>query len=428
MRQSNQIDLKTEGGNKTVTVTPGNAVTLNIVAQQSRIGASGGGRGLYNNIRGIKVQCSMIAVRSSGGTTPVYWDQFPRAIASVNWQTPLFGTIVDPQVVDGMVLKHIAEFHARNYNYDGIGRLPLPGTDGTYTRNFELYIPLAYECNDFPDHMNHWLGWFDESFIELTVSSAAQPFGLSGVTITSVTFSAELDTVPEGNIVIPPLAVVRKYQQAASSGSNGPTLIGLGNNGSLQGMDDASRLMGLFFMHQVGGFTGSGTADQIASINLAWRDQAQTTLPAAFFQRYLRNVQAPMMGALTGQDLVENKPPYIMWANPASTGGLNSASARYTPIVWPERGNLFSQIQKVKGNYPIDMAFNANQSGSFTVLTIELKQYSKAKCSEMLAAMNINPTTVKLVPKLGRKNKGDVNPDKFFCLPRSVEAIQAKAA
>jgi hypothetical protein len=426
MRQSNQIDLKTEGGSKSVTVVPGGSVTLNINAQQSRIGAAGGGRGLYNTIRGVWVRGSMIVVRSSGGSTVVYADQFPRAVKSINWQNPLLGTLVDPTVMNGMVAKHIGEFFGMGYHFAGVNRQPIPGSDATYTRTFEIYIPLADDLNEFPDHFNHWLGWHDEAFLELFVEDAAQPFGLSGVTITSVTFSAELDMVPMGELIIPPVAVVRKYEQTAASGSNGPQLIGVGNNGALQGFDDASRLMAMLFAHQTGGFVGSGTADQISSLTLPWRDQAQTTLPEFLFARFLRGTGKPnRMGAATGQDLFDNTPPYSMWANPG-TGPLNDASARYTPFVWPEKGNLISQFQKVKGNYPIDMVFSANQSGTFRVYTKELKQISQQKASELCAAAGIDPSKVDLVPKLGRKNKGAIDADKGFCLPRGV--VKKKAA
>ena len=85
---------------------------------------------------------------------------------------------------------------------------------------------------------------------------------------------------------------------------------------------------------------------------------------------------------------------------------------------------LITFYQKVKGNYPLDMVFSAPQSNVFRVFTLELKQRSLSKCSEMLAAMGVDPSKVTLVPKLGRKNAKNMDPDKMWGLPRSVIASQ----
>lgn len=423
-RQTNQIDLRTAGGIRTVTVTPGNSVQYVVDAQQARVGAQGDQPGMYNYGRGFILRGQMIVVRSSGGTTPIYADQFPRCLSSIGFRCPMYGTWLDPTIVSGLVAKELLEFFGCGYQFQGVNRQPIPGTDGTYTRDFEIFIPFFQGWNEWGDHFDQWIGWLDEGILEIFVESAAQPFGISGVTITSVTIDSVIPTVPFSEIIIPPISVLRRYAIAASAGSNGPKLTNVGDAGALQGVDDGSRLQAMLFSHQTGGFTGSGTADQITAISMPWRDQAQSTLPWGFFARFLANAKTPRLGFTPSVvDVFDNTPPYSMSGNPAAGNALNDASARYTPLVWDPSGGLISQLQKVKGNYPLDgMTFNTTQTNSFVVYTRELKQLSQAKCSEMLAAMGIDPTKVRLVPKFGRKNFKPVDSAKFFAFPRNVAA------
>jgi hypothetical protein len=423
MKNSNQIDLRTQGGVRSVNVTPGNSVQYVFDAQQSRIGASGTKSGLYNYVTGIWISCLMTVVRATGGTTVIHADQFPRALSSIGLTAPMFGTMLDPTVVNGMTAKHILEYFGLGYNRGGINRLPIPGVDGEYPRVFEIFIPFRQAWNPWPDHMDFWLGWLDESILEIFVESSATPFGLPGVVITDVDITASIETVPFSEIIIPPYTVLRRYEQAAAAGSNGPKLTNVGDAGALQGTDDGSRLCDMLFSHQAGGFLGTGTADEIAAITMPWRDQAQTTLPWFFFARFLENARLIQSGTLAAADNSDITEPYLMPDGPAAAAQLNSATARYTPLVWVQKGELISTLQKVKGNYPLDgIIFNATQEGSFRVYTRELKQFSLSKCSEMLAAIGVNPSAVTLVPKLGRKNKKPVSADKMFCMPRGVVA------
>ncbi len=424
-RQSNQIDVKDKGGALSLTATPGNSVLYQINGtQQSRVGGSGGGVSLYNMVRGILIEVAMTVVRLTGGTTPIYGDQFPRAISAVSLTTNLAGTLLDPAYMTGMVIKEITEFFGRGYVFDGLNRSPIPGTDGTYTRNFELFIPFSQQNNEFPDDFAWWLGWLDEAQLEIFVNGVAQPFGISGVTITSCTFKTTLTTFPSRNLVVPPYIVTRRYQQAASAASSGPILTNVGGAGGLDGFDDACRLESLLFSHQTGGFTGSGTADQITQVAMPWRDQANTRNINVFFDRFINATGKPDRLGYTPSvtlDVHDNTPPYAMSTNPG-TAGLADASARYTPLVFPMKGGQkVSQLQKWKGNLPLDaMQFSQDQTNQFTVYTREVKQFSLDKASELLAAAGIDPKKVTLIPKLGDKNWKKIAGDKVFCLPRSI--------
>jgi len=428
MRNSNWIDLRTAAGVRNVTVTPGNSVQFTFDAQQARVGANSNKPGLFNCIRSIKMKGSATVVRASGGTTPIYADQFARMVKSISLTTPMYGTIYDPSYINGMVAKHIIEFHGQGFFRSGVNRQPIPGVDGTYTRDFEITLPFAQGWNDDPDHFDQWLGWLNESVLEFFVEDAAQPFGISGVTITNVVFSAGLSMVPWGELLIPPLVVTRRYQQPASAGSNGPKLTNVGDIGSLQGFDDGARLCTMLFSHQTGGFIGSGTADQVSQISMPWRDQAPSLQPFFFFDRFLHNT-APQtqlgFDTLVTLGVFDNREPYAMSANPG-TGALNDASARYTPLVWTDKGCQISYMQKVKGNYPLDgMTFTSNQTNNFQVYTRELKQVSDSKASELIAAAGINPATVNMVPKLGKKNVKRISPSKVFGLPRGLVVKKA---
>lgn len=456
-RQTNQIDLRNAAGARTITVTPGNSAVFQFNAQQSRIGAGGGGKGMYNNIRGIVLQCVANITQPGSGSAAIPGDLIYGACGSFNLNTPLFGTLIDPNVVqNGNVAKHILELFQLGYKRPTIDRPFLPATAATYNYNFEIYLPFSQGWNQWGDQFAPWLGWFDTAQLEIFCNSSADPFSqlqISGTTtpatLNSLTISATLDMVPFGEVIIPPVVSLRKYYQAASSSSNGPTLIGVGNNGALQGTDDMARLMAMLFAHNAGGILGSGQASDIATLTLPWRDQSQTLELAGIFARFLRDCRSNVLGGSTNAttptaQILDNPEPYpLEWgAAGQSTPGQDftvplNHGARYTPLVWPSPMQKISHMQRVKGNYPLDMTFNANQTAQFVTYTLEMKQWSISKCSEMLAAMGIDPTTVSLIPKFGMKNVktgqvasgatkgaavvvGTVQPKKTFCFPRGV--------
>jgi len=423
-RQSNQIDVKDKGGSRSLTITPGTSQVFQVNgSQQARIGGDKGGAGLYNCIRAKILTVTATIVRLTGGTTPIYADQFPRAISGIGVTSNMFGTEVDSTFVTGMVAKEVHDFFGRGYVADGINRQPIPGADGTYTRTFEIALPYSQDCNEYPDDFAEWLGWHDEDQVEVFCNGNAQPFGISGVTITNIVCKLTLEMVPLRNLVIPCKVVVRRYQQTASAASDGPVLTNVGSAGGLDGFDDGCRLESLLFSHQTGGFVGSGTADQVVQVSMPWRGQALTQNMDIFFDRFIHATGKPTrLGYTPSVTLAvqDNTNPYAMAANPG-TGALNDISARYTPLVFPTRGYLLSQVQKWKGNLPLDgMRFSGDQTDQFVAYTREVKQPSLVKCSEMLAAAGVDPASVLLIPKLGRKNWKKVDATKVFCLPRAV--------
>lgn len=427
MRQGNQIDLTTASGSRTVAVATGESAQFQFNPQQARIGSSGKKAGMFNNVRSIMLQVEMEVTRADGSETqPIYPDQFPRAISQIGLQCPMFGTLLDPNVVSGMLAKHVLEFFGTGYKRPGVSRQPIPSGNGAYVRVFEVMIPFSQGWNLNPDHFALWLGWLDSAILEIFVSGDPQPFGLANVTITDFNISAIIETVPFPEIIIPPFVNLRRYQQPATAGSNGPILMNVGSSGALQGVDDGARLLAMLFSHQAGGFEGSGTADEISQIQIGWRDQIQTNFPSMFFERFTRDARLTQLGLVAGDAVYDNIPPYPMSENPLPTGPLNDPSARYTPIAWPMPLGKISQLQKVKGNYPLDgINFSSSQSGQFTVFNLELKQWNKERVSAMLVGMGVDPGKVRLQPKMGLKNPkaADIPESVTWGFPRSVVAL-----
>ena len=429
-RQGNQIDLRTQGGVRTVTVAPGASVQYIHDPQQARVGANSNSPGMYNNIRKYTIQCNLSVTRTgSTEAGAIYADMFPAAIKSIGLTSPMHGTLIDPSIVDGLVAKHIMEWHEGGYQNPTVKRQPIPAVDGSYTRYFELELFYAEYWNEEPDMFNFWLGWLDNSILEIFCQDASDPFGDGGATtITDMTISVIIETVPTKTLCIPPFVVLRRYEQAAGAGSNGPKLQNVGDAGALQGTDDSARLIGMFLSMQQGGFTGSGTLDEIATIQLPWRDQAQTYFASLMIQRYLRDTKLTSLGLPTGIDLFDiGQEPYTMPGNASglTTGTLADSTARFLPLVWPARGNKITQVQRVKGNYPLDgITYSAPQSNVFRVYTLELKQFSLSKVAEMVTAAGINPAEVAVVPKTFKGNVPTMT--KAFGLPRYV--IRKKAA
>lgn len=427
-RQTNQIDLTTAAGQRTVTIAGGGSVQFQFNPQQARIGASGRKTGMYNNVTDILLQFKMVVNRADGAESdPIYPDVFPRAVSQISLQCPMFGTLIDPNITTGMLAKHVLEFFGLGYDRAGVSRQPIPSGNGDYTRYFEICVPFSQGWNENPDQFSIWLGWLDSAILEIFRTGSATPFGIAGVTITSLEVSAILATTPVKELLIPPFVVLQRYQQAAAAGSNGPMLMNVGGSGSLNGVDDGSRLLAMLFAHQSSGFEGSGTADQIAQITIGWRDQLQTNFASMFFERFIRDTRRSQLGIGAGIPVYDNVAPYPMSENPAEDGALNDPSARYTPLVWTPKGGKISQVQKVKGNYPLTgINFSSPQSASFNVYTLELKQFNRDRVSSMLVAAGIDPTKVTPVPKLNNKkpDKGSKYPESMtWGFPRNVRAV-----
>ena len=426
-RQGNQIDLRTQGGVRTVTVAPGASVQYIHDPQQARIGASSNKPGLYNYIRKYTLQVNMSVTRTGlgEGAEPIYADMFPASIKSIGLTSPMHGTMIDPSIVDGLVAKHLMEWHSGGYQNPTVKRQPIPAVDGSYTRFFELELFFGQYWNECPDQFDFWLGWLDNAILEIFANDSTDPFGDGGATtVTDISVSVIIETTPLRNILIPPFVVLRRYEQAAGAGSNGPKLQNVGDAGALQGTDDGARLLGMFFSFQAGGFTGSGTLDEVATIQLPWRDQAQTYFASLIVQRYLRDTKLTSLGldAENIDDLYDiGQEPYVMPGNGSNltTGSLADPTARFLALVWPSRGSKITQAQRVKGNYPLDgMTFSAPQSNVFRVYNLELKQFSLAKCAEMVTSMGVDPSKCVLLPKTYKGNMPSAG--KAFGLPRYV--------
>jgi hypothetical protein len=332
----------------------------------------------------------------------------------------------------GIVAKTLSEFVMNGYKRSGANRLQVPGTDGTYTRHLEICLPLRQLWNPWPDHFDLWTGWLDQSQLTITTAAAMTtgPFtdlhgnALSGCTVTSMTVTPILVAVPVPELVIPPICQMRRYTVAA--GASGPNILGMGGDFGLQGMEDGSRLLGLWQAFNAFGFAGGGVSSDVTAVQMKWREQYQSLNPWGFWARYYETITTAL-NEVSGTTAVS-----MDEAHPFGTGIVSSATAPSAtvalgtdayvlPLVWPEKQSLISYYQKIKGNYSVDETFGNSQSGSFNMYALEMKQIGDSKAGELLALAGINPRAVKLVPKMGRKqNPGKVDPNKLWCLPRNI--------
>ena len=444
MRGSNQYDMRnTAGGTSNTLTTNSGQGQWTQTSIPTRLGSGGAdGKGLYNCQRSLLLQVQLTVVRATGGTLPITEDMLAQAIGSVNYYSPVFGTLIDPNSTAGIVAKTLSEYVMNGYKRTGANRLQIPGTDGTYTRYLEISLPLAQKWNPWSDQFDLWTGWLDQSQLTITASGTLTtgPFtdgansALSGCTVSSMTITPLIVAVPVPELIIPPIVQMRKYTVAA--GAQGPNILGMGGDFGLQGMEDGSRLIGLWQAFNAFGYAGGGVSGDVTAIQMKWREQYQSLNPWGFWARYYETITT-YLNEVAGTTAVsmDQAHPFGTGVNnsttlPAATTalGTNPASANIgaayvLPLVWPEKNALISYFQKIKGNYSVDETFANAQSGSFNMYALEMKQIGAAKCGELLALAGINPSAVKLVPKMGRKqNPAKVNPDKLWCLPRNIVA------
>lgn len=435
MRSGNQFDMKTTSGATSVTLAAALAqAAFTQTSVPTRIGSGGAdGKGLYNTQRSIKVQFAITVVRATGGTTVITEDMLLQAIGSINYYSPVLGTLIDPITMSGIVAKTLNEYVMNGYKRTGANRLAVPGADGTYVRYVELELPFRQKWNPWPDHFNLWTGWLDQSTLTFTAAQnlTTGPFvdyagnALSGCTVSSIVVTPIIDTVPIPELIVPPLVQLRRYNVAA--GASGPQILGMGGDFGLQGMDDGARLIGLYQAFNAFGYAGGGVSSDVTSVQMKWREQYQSQNPWAFYARYFDTIQTYLNEALAAGTAVEMDQSHPFGTGIVGTTTAPSATvalgtnAYVLPLVWPEKQALISFFQKIKGNYSVDEQFANAQSGSFNMYAFEMKQIGDSKAAELLALAGINPQAVRLVPKMGRKqNPNNVNPDKLWALPRNI--------
>ncbi len=417
-------DLSAPGGGKTVSITP-SAASQNarflLTGMPSRI------RDMWCLAKRFVVAVTVSINQPASGASVIYDDQIYRTIESLRLNCKMFGDLVVQSFTSGVVAKHLMEFVGGGYAYSRPARLVLPTTDQASVCELQIAIPIEQKWNEFPEHFGLWNGWFEGGFLDVTIAPTTAIAAVStGATSETVSVRAWVEYDPSPELLIPPICHLRKYEMSAVS-ANRLLLQGMGNDGGLQGTIDGARLVSMYMGMDQLGFGGPDGADNITGLSIPWRDVEDTDNIDAFFSKYfeiLQGARGVAGGSVAASDNWDwGTHPYIQSAT--TNGRLNQSTAFLFPLAAPRRNQLISKLQKVRGNYPINLRFTTTPtSGSHIVYTQELKEFSLAKKGEMLMAAQIDPGSVDLVRKYGRKNVNTPASEKNFCIPEVVRGRQ----
>src|SRR5690348_10178375 len=175
MRQTNQIDLRNAAGDRAIKIVPGDSAVYQFNAQQSRIGAGGGGKGMYNNIRGIAIQAAIELTQPHTGSCAITSDILLAALGAFTLSPPLFGAMLAPAVIrNGILARHLLEYFCGDGDHPGLDRPVVPATADLHETVYaELYLPFSQGWNQWGDDFSFWLGWFDTAQLEIFANSSS---------------------------------------------------------------------------------------------------------------------------------------------------------------------------------------------------------------------------------------------------------------
>lgn len=392
------LDLAASNGNKGISVTPGSS---NV---QARFQLAAGmplrdKKNKWNHALalGVRVQ---ITVDQPGATAAIDEDELYQMVESFRLHTPLLGTLIDSNHFKGTYAKHLCEFISNGYRKSSSERAQVPNSDSDTVCDLYFRIPIAQGWQeDREEDLALWLGHLEGGTFDVNIAPNTVFDSIStGCLTETCTVYAWLEYVPMKRLQIPPVAVWRRYEQAAAGGS-AVMLQNVGGEGGLQGVREGCRLAGAFYLGSAVGFGGADTPDDINRINAPWREFHNIENPDALFQQYLKEIRAHYSATLHGSETTSGH-PYGTGATVDNR--LGDSEALFFPLITPNR--KITRNQKARGNLVFDLGWgSAPSSGTHYVMTLELKEFTKTKIQEMLAVAGLNPNDVVVKRRIGKK-------------------------
>jgi hypothetical protein len=417
------MDLKTDGGDTNVAITPGTAETQKTFKITSPKGEVNGG---WIKPTAIHIDL-LVGLDQTGSGSTINADELPRVIAGLEIQSPLFGTILTKETGFGPYLKHILEFVSGGYQYDEGCRAQIAAADGDTA--VRLYTTYHFAQRGFcrPHDFAPWIGWLDQTLItyHAGVTTALDAVSTGVVLEATSNLSMQLSYIVDNHLEVPVLAHWKKYTHNA--GSNTIKMLDVGGEAGLNGVQKYTRLAGLYECFDQLGMGGPDGADNITQIVCEQLGISRTVNIGAMVRNYLRligNNRGPKGGVGASTPLHDGAGnPYTMAAAP--NGALNASTLAYMAITSPGRMAEITKIVKIAADLELTQTYTTTpSSGSHVMIALGIREFTPAKKKELQARANRlgRPVSVPLAD--GNKETDVIKPSnarQFLTLPRRID-------
>ena len=305
-------------------------------------------------------------------------------IQSMQVTTPVLGAVFAHQNTRGIVAK---TFH--NYVCSGFGALDdvasVPTAASTYVRTIYFRLPFAQEFLRKPHETSPWGGFFEGGTLEsrVDVSTILAAFS-TGAVVTSVAQRAWMEFIPSPERIIHTPFHIREHQNLPGN-TGRHTITDMGASDGLQGINLSAGvgLAGFYYIcnpstPSPSGLGGAGTAANMLSYDIPWRDQTRIDSPDAPFHAALVHMGVRKKNIVNADD--GSSFPYSNSATAGSTGGgtlANDAASMYFPFVHMGRDLETSKLQSVAGARDINVTYTATPAPSPRFLGIYFPQFDE---------------------------------------------------
>lgn len=326
-------DLKAEGGDTSLSITPGTATvtkTLKIQPENANL------KSRFKRVQSITLRLNVGIDQAATGGSVIEEDELYRVVDGIRIFSPILGEILDKKTATGPNFKHVLEFVSAGHQNIWGARAQIAAADGDTAVSLYMtyFFAPQYGVRAAQD-FGVWMGWLDKTQIEFTLGTTTALDAVSTGMVTEATCNIQgwtEHTLDKRN-AIPVMSLWRLFTHNASSktiyardwlgtgGLSGPTI-------------GAARVAGVYELFDVLGLGGPDGADNILTFQcdkLGWSSLVQQF--DAVVAQHLRTVgYRPHPKGGVGTSAVHDRAgnPYTMDA--AVNAGLNNANLGYIAL------------------------------------------------------------------------------------------------
>lgn len=344
----------TSGGNNQPTLTLGQATNWDFSAIQISTGK------LAYYLLGIVLTVYGTLTQASG-TNPIPPDALTAAlIQSVEVRNTWMGTPISQQFALGQYLP-LMEYLGCGYRLPRREQMSLPTTNGAYTFNRTIVIPMCVGLYPTPHHTAPLAAMFKTAQFVVNVNQQSVVQAMSAnATLTSLSAQASVILDPAPSLLLAPGQYWVDYQTTAAGTQQQIQLNAFGNSPTIKGTDPNDGVLALYAIGNGSGtvmpMPGSFDPGTIANYEFPWRSQFKTTHPEAIMAAQLLalggNSKQAWDGTSAASTAFDSQGfPYINGSqapvNPATSANQRPslATAYGFPLVMPTEDISLGRVQ-----------------------------------------------------------------------------------
>ncbi len=304
------------------------------------------------------------------GGSAVNADKLWKVLQSVQVQCPILGQLFLHSNTRGAVLGNIIQYMGMGFNAVPV-RPQVAAADGDTTVTLYYRIPFAYEFLRKPHETSPWGGFLEGGTFEvkLDLNNVFDGDSTGAVIKTPTNLRAWLELIPSPEACIHTPAHWREHITPGSSTRH--VIQDMGSPDGLQGINQSAGVgiaALLNLCNPTGlGLSGSGSAANVLSFDIPWRDQDRVDIPEALmlaaYAHMGNNRRAKPAAPVTTDGA--GFPQDIAQANATGNNDpIYNADAQFVPLIFPGRDQETSKFQTVAGAKEVNFTYTATPSSS----------------------------------------------------------------